>query len=109
MSLEGSEENPGRYLGLSKGNSLCKSPNQEVTGAECQKGGEKGKLYRISQGNMRTLDFILSDGEVTEGFCRAEDWCYVTCIFKGLTVAAVLNTDSSKPGEERGTREEQLQ
>lgn len=81
-----------------------------MAGAECQRGGEKSKLPGVSQVNIGTLDFILSEWEANEGFCRAEEWCYVTCIFKGITLAAVLNIDSREPGEEtEGPERKQLQ
>lgn len=96
--------------GLSRRDWLCRGWNQEVAGAECPRGGEKGKSYRISQVNIRTLNLTLSDGEARGGFCRAEERCYVTCIFKGITVAAVLNIDSREPGEEtEGPERKQLQ
>lgn len=102
-------EKPSRYLG-SKQRKQSRSLNQEAAGAECQRGGEKGKSYRISQVNIRTLDLLLSDWEAHGGFCRAEQWCYVTCIFKGITVAAVLNIDSRELGEEtEGPERKQLQ
>lgn len=34
---------------------------------------------------------------------KNDDASYITCIFKAITVAAVLNTDSREPGE--GNRE----
>ena len=100
--LKAGREKSCRYLG----------PEQREKSMQRLESGGGQRIAREEEGSVGHVGFhgSMSEwwtllrvwGKPVESTCRAEEGCYryVTYIFKGITVAAAMNTDSREPVEE---------